>query len=108
MEISCHNHVISCSMSQMISSYHFFFNITTINYCDIALSIYDLTSVCYNFFNVYFYYYSFYLVIFSFVCNTIYVSGNTNKQSLLSMLTAIKHFLSSSEYYCVPPRGGAG
>ena len=35
-------------MSQMISSYHFFFNITTINYCDIALSIYDLTSVCYN------------------------------------------------------------
>ena len=59
-------------------------------------------------FNVYFYYYSFYLVIFSFVCNTIYVSGNTNKQSLLSMLTAIKHFLSSFEYYCVPPRGGAG
>ena len=59
-------------------------------------------------FNVYFYYYSFYLVILSFVCNTIYVSGNTNKQSLLSMLTAIKHFLSSSEYYCVPPRGGAG
>ena len=85
-----------------------FFNITTINYCDIALSIYDLTSVCKTLFNVYFYYYSFYLVIFSFVCNTIYVSGNTNKQSLLSMLTAIKHFLSSSEYYCVPPRGGAG
>ena len=73
-----------------------FFNITTINYCAI------------NLFNVYFYYYSFYLVIFSFVCNTIYVSGNTNKQSLLSMLTAIKYFLSSFEYYCVPPRGGAG
>ena len=66
----CHDHVISRSMFQMIFCYHFF-NISTI----IVIQSY------------------FYLVIFFFICNTIYVFGNSNKQSLLSLLTAIKHYL---------------
>lgn len=59
-------------------------------------------------FNVYFYYYSFYLVIFSFVCNTIYVSGNTNKQSLLSMLTAINIFFPPLNIIVFPLGVGQG
>ena len=93
-------------MSQMISSYHLLYYH---NYCDITVSIYHLTlvysTIIIILFNLYFYYHSFYLVIFSFVYNTIYVSGNANKQLLLSMLTAIKHFLSSFEGW---GQGGGG